>query len=77
MSDQTRTADGVDPKSDDAATWRPMRAFGARGVAASRRQRDAAAEGLARTGGWEDLDRLLAESDIVSSACRCCRRPGT
>jgi TRAP-type C4-dicarboxylate transport system permease small subunit len=48
-----------------AATRRLMRAFGARGVAVSRRPCAAAAEGLAWAGGWEDLDRLLAESDVV------------
>lgn len=46
-------------------TWKLMRAFGARGIAVTRRTIDAAAEGLDWAGGWDDIDRLLADSDIV------------
>ena len=46
-------------------TWKLMRAFGATGVAVTRRPIDAAREGLAWAAGPEALERLLAESDVV------------
>ena len=42
-----------------------MRAFGASGVAVTRRPVDAEREGLTWVAGSEALDRLLAESDVV------------
>lgn len=48
-----------------ARTWQVMRAFGASGVAVTRRPLDAAREGLAWTAGLDGLDRLLAESDVI------------
>ena len=42
-----------------------MRAFGASGVAVTRRPVDAEQEGLTWVAGLEALDRLLAESDVV------------
>ena len=46
-------------------TWKLMRAFGASGVAVTRRPIDAEREGLTWVAGSEALDRLLAESDVV------------
>jgi phosphoglycerate dehydrogenase-like enzyme len=46
-------------------TWHLMRAFGASGVAVTRRPVDAEREGLTWTAGLDGLDRLLAESDVV------------
>jgi phosphoglycerate dehydrogenase-like enzyme len=46
-------------------TWQLMRAFGASGVAVTRRPVDASREGLTWVGGSDALNRLLAESDVV------------
>lgn len=49
-----------------ARTWAGFRAFGARGVAVTRRgDVDATAEGLDWTGTTDDLDPLLAAADVV------------
>ena len=49
-----------------ACAWAGFRAFGARGVAVTRRgDVDAAAEGLDWTGTTDDLDPLLSEADVV------------
>jgi phosphoglycerate dehydrogenase-like enzyme len=47
-------------------SWRRFRAFGARGLAVTRRgEVDTAAHGLAWAGTTAELDTLLAESDVV------------
>jgi phosphoglycerate dehydrogenase-like enzyme len=49
-----------------ARAWAGFRAFGARGVAVTRRgDVDAAAEGLEWTGTTDDLDPLLAAADVI------------
>lgn len=49
-----------------ARTWAGFRAFGARGVAVTRRgDVDAAAEGLDWTGTTDDLDPLLSVADVI------------
>jgi phosphoglycerate dehydrogenase-like enzyme len=49
-----------------ARAWAGFRAFGARGVAVTRRgDVDATAEGLEWTGTTDDLDPLLAAADVV------------
>ncbi|MEU1513236.1 2-hydroxyacid dehydrogenase [Streptomyces sp. NPDC005811] len=49
-----------------ARAWQRFRAFGARGVAVTRRGGvDAVAERLAWAGGMDDLDALLETSDVV------------
>jgi len=49
-----------------ARSWKLFRAFGAHGVAVTRRgDVDAAAHGLAWTGAVDDLDALLAAADVV------------
>ncbi|MFG2894486.1 2-hydroxyacid dehydrogenase [Streptomyces sp. NPDC048248] len=49
-----------------ARSWQLLRAFGARGVAVSRRgEVDAAAQGLEWSGSVDDLPHLLDRSDVV------------